>query len=999
MQAFLTRQLDYIFLFYGMSFILVALVVLGRPGKLTLGLPWHWLGLFGVTHGTFEWLCALELGYPDLTANLPYYITKQSLGLVSFMLLFEFGRGSLNSLSLPSVRPRFYIPLIAVCAAAPFWGGAEAETLTRYLFGLAGGLMASCALYKSHSCAKIKDRRFYPAAVSLAVYSVLTGAVTPQCRLFPASMINDTAFLHLTSCPIQLWRGVAATILSISLWRAFMGPSAERSDLISSLVRWLRLWAFVLSFLVVIAIGWVTTELSSRRAERQARTALLAEARVASAAINPEEHLALAGDLSDLQKPQYADLRELFFRLEASNPSVRWIYTMVRRNGRIKFVIDSVPDGEWGHTPPGVVYEQVPPELERGFDNKQALLVGPYQDEWGEFVSAFIPLIDPQTDSVYAVLGLDFELSQLSRIIAHARSRHLIWVLLFGLVVVLLTAHQVHSLLAEEQLARSEELLRKTTSAAHDAIFVLNEAGNITFWNHAAQELFGWQPAEVIGQPFEPLFKHLGSSLMRSCETAGAALAGDRSALLEAKVVAKDGTAIDVEFTFSELTINHSRLAIIIARNITDRKLAEATLRRYTAEVEESRNQIEKQTAELIRQADELRLARDFAESAAQLKSEFLANMSHEIRTPMNGIIGMTNLCLETALTPEQQEYINIIKASADSLLILINDILDFSKIEAGKMEIHAVTFEPARLIRNLASLIRPKAADNKIDFTVNVDPSVPAKLIGDDVRLGQVILNLLGNAVKFTAPGGKVHLNLTSTPSRQLGGETLECSVADTGIGIGAEKLELIFDAFAQADTSTTRQYGGTGLGLTISKKLVTLLGGTIGVQSEEGKGSTFYFSVPLKRIGPAIEPAASPQAAKKTTGGQFELNVLLAEDNTVNQRVIQRTLERLGCTVTIANDGAEAVRLFQTQNTAAFAMIFMDCQMPVMDGFDATQRIREFERHSTTAHIPIVALTADALDDTKERCFSVGMDDFISKPCTKAEIEQVLERWCRLS
>ncbi|MDX2113102.1 MAG: ATP-binding protein [Alphaproteobacteria bacterium] len=535
-------------------------------------------------------------------------------------------------------------------------------------------------------------------------------------------------------------------------------------------------------------------------------------------------------------------------------------------------------------------------------------------------------------------------------------------------------------------------LLETAIQSANDAILLMSSQlrdgwPQIMYVNRAFTSISGYSAEEILGKTPEMLLDPF--TKRETIDALQQALKHGEPFKDELLNTAKDGRHYWMDISLmpvrsSEGSITHFAA---IARDITAKKEEEMREKNMWLELGRANLKAEAATRELQES-----LAK--AEAANKAKSDFLANMSHELRTPMNGVLGMAQLLADSPLSDEQRELVSTINSSGEGLLLLLNDILDFSKIEAGALTLDHSAFNFSDMLHKLGNLLRPQAEKKQVELSVTCDEEVPDYVWGDMNRLRQIITNLAGNAIKFTEHG---HVHILASLYHDNDGDKLHLRVRDTGVGIAADKLDLIFDKFTQADTSITRKYGGTGLGLAISKQLVQMMNGTIGVESTPGKGSTFWFTIPCEPAEASDEITTLEQLRTLAPADMpkipvAEAQVLLVEDYPVNQLFAEKLLRKFGFVhIDKVEDGFEAVIRCSEKN---YDIIFMDCQMPKMDGYLATQEIR-IQETTSTRHTIIVAMTANALVGDREKCLAAGMDDYLSKPLRAEHIRKTLQTW----
>ncbi len=536
---------------------------------------------------------------------------------------------------------------------------------------------------------------------------------------------------------------------------------------------------------------------------------------------------------------------------------------------------------------------------------------------------------------------------------------------------------------AERTILESRKNLQTMFDTLDDFLFIVDVQGRILYSNPALREGLEYQENELLGMEVAQLIAE--SMRDEGRETFKQMLQGTLSHSNKS-LCTRSGKEIPVDIRVNQGKWDGHNVLFCIARDITERLAAEAELRQHRDHLEE---EVTQRTAELTR-------AKEGAEAANIAKSEFLANMSHEIRTPMNAIIGFGDVLKHEPLNDDQNRYVKMINDASRNLLTIINDILDFSKIEAGRLETETVDFSMGELIQSVTDLLSPQAESKNLDFAVLPQGQLPERICSDPVRIRQCLVNLISNAIKFTEKG-HVHVSIGSFTKGHK--DYIRFDIADTGIGIPEDKQQIIFDSFSQADGSTSRKFGGTGLGLAITRRLTEIMGGGVHLSSEPGKGSVFSFWVEagVKVAGQPVlnldtqesdgTLAPQEQQTEKPRAHKYSGEILVAEDNISNQRLIELLLRQMGLQVELVPDGLEAVKAAEN---GKYDIIFMDMQMPNLNGYEATAKLR---RHGYSG--PIIALTAHAMGGDREKCLDAGCDDYLTKPVDRDMLDEVINKY----
>ncbi len=977
--AFLESQADYILFLNGFS-----LVFLSASAYILRGnerIHWKWLVLSAFLLGLSRWG---ELIFFSIPSSYYFNYTHFLLILGSSLSMIEFARNffckKIGCLNDPAW---LYLIVLAGISFGALWGIPGLALASIAIAGIPGALATFFILSSSSKGDGIKSSRLMTiAGLSLAVAWILQGidVYSSAHSSAPARNCSEICiFISNYAISVQTF---FLFLVGSGLWTYFSLRQEKNPE--GNLGAGLKKYKFLfpISLCASLFVGWWITEIVGASADEKKRNEILDTVKAIAAAINPSLIESLTGTPSDLSSENYKELQARLTAIGNSQSIVRYMYMMRLNDATLIFLIDSEPDRfsnpEDPLSSPGDTYEDATKEYFIAVKNGTPLVEGPAEDSWGKWVTALVPLHSKSDGKLLGSLGMDVDASDWSRLICKERFAPISATML---VCITLTIFFILRRKEEETILKisvSERRYKTLVEGAPSCIELLDADGKYLSVNKYGILKKELDPESLTGLDFSSSW-HLEQDRIKAEKALAEAKEG-RVSSFEAETLGRDSSKKIWELVLNPVTDPNGRISgfVAISNEITERKIAEQNLLKAKEETEALNRQLEASVSQAKMLAIE-------AESANAAKSVFLANMSHEIRTPMNGVIGMVGILLDSKLDNEQRQCAEIIKKSAENLLLIINDILDFSKIEAGSIELEKHDFNLRQLVEDSLDAIALKAQKKNLELASFISSDVPLSLRGDSTRLRQVLTNLLENALKFTEKG-EVSLDISLMRKTESSAE-ISFSVKDTGIGIPQDGLALLFKPFSQVDSSTSRKYGGTGLGLSISKQIVEKMSGNICVESAPGKGSKFTFTARLD-IRSAVSSEESRQVFPQTFSNS---KILCIDDNATNRLVLSKLVDSFNLKHDEADGSSSAIDLMNRAVSigAPYKIAILDMFMPGMDGEALAKLIREDSRLSSTR---LVMMSSAGIVYSRRFKESGLFDAVLSKPVKKGQLYDCL-------
>lgn len=961
MAGFFDLRLDFVYFLHGIALALLASSAWGLS-HLENKRAWSWLALFAALLTGFVWLKGVAF---DLSDSPILQTVRGSLFVSSLFCLVQFARHKLLRIGRMTVRRSVYLLPLGIAAIGIMYGGPKFLVWAFPFFGLLGGVRGGAAFFsRSKNEENAHDaQRLHAAGMALGGYSLMMGVTAEQSVLhivYPyVSGPEFSRFVLMTEL-------VNTTLAVITCWFVGLHYSLiHHAKLLKQATRyWSRKRVFqLLVFIAIVSTSWFIAEHAVAKKDSEMRNEILRRTSLIASAIPPAYLNSLQWSQGDLANPNYQELKERLIALVTANQDLRFVLVTGFKEGKAYFLADSEKPNSPDYSPPGQLYDEAGEDYLQAVATHQPFVIGPLTDRWGTWVSASVPLGKFTPGHRWITADVDIRATTWNDELRLARLPVLLIMFLISLLLLTFsyTHERIHETLAE--LTGSQLRNSSLVEGSPNCVQMIDPQGRCLAINQNGLNALHRLRNEIEGRQFVEIWP---PHMQRIVEASLAYALTGHATMFESDYIRQDREPLIWRVALTPV-LNEKRevrSVVAISVNISDLKETEK----------------------------ELFAAKEAAVTATKVKSEFLAVMSHEIRTPLGGVIGMLNVLRKQPMSPEQQLYTDLAHENAETLLTILDDVLDAAKVEAGKLTLETIPFEPAILLGRVLEPMRVRAEAKGLALTWSIDTNLPEVLQGDPTRLRQVLSNLLSNALKFTAHGGiKAIITAEKTAPRRI---NLYFQVSDTGIGMTTEQLSRLFTRFEQADSSTTRRFGGTGLGLSIIKSIADLMGGNVTVESIPGRGTTFTFNAnltegtanDLKRLGTLTSHDANALQKHRSC-----LHILCAEDDSTNQIAVEYLVTQMGHTIEFVENGKQAVEWLSRQRAS---VVLMDNRMPVMDGFQATQIIRNTTSSVIDHQVFIIANTANATSGYRERCLEAGMNDYLTKPIREAELHAALER-----